>query len=114
MEPTRHRRSHSGPTEITGTKKGKQTCIDPDDGVPIRGTIDGAGYRRAREGAYREYGEVHACATPDVCGVTEGDHWSTDERCERANRGAIEQRDRDERAWPVHVWPEEGQYAREK
>lgn len=48
----------------------------------------------------RVFGEVHARAMPDVCRVTEGDHWLTDDCHERAHRRIIEQCECDEYADP--------------
>ena len=74
--------------------------------------IDCPRYGRAHERAEGEYGEVHARTTADICRVTKCDHWRTDECRERADRRAVEQRECDERARPMQVWPKEGQYAR--
>ena len=93
-------------------KKRRLTCIDSDGGVPTSGTVNCARYGRAHERAEGEYGEVHARSTADICRVTECDHRRTDECCERPDRRSIDQRECDERARPMHVWPEECQYSR--
>ena len=94
--------------------KGRLTCIDSDGGVPTSSAIDCSGYGRAHERAEGDYGEVHARTTADICRVTKCDHRRTDECRKRADRCAIEQGKCYERACPVNMRPDEGQYARDK
>ena len=76
--------------------------------------IDSTRYRRTRERAEGQYGEIRASTTPDVCRITESNHWRAEERHEPAERCAIQQRERDKRPCPAQVRPKKGQYTREE
>jgi len=86
----------------------KHTCIVSNGIVPARGAHDGPRYGRARERTEREDGAEHAYAAPDVPRVAERNEGRAHEARERAGRRAVAERERDERAGAVRVWPEEG------
>lgn len=89
-------RSSNGTTLRTCSIRGSHrlenpTCIGPEDGVPVRCVIDtvapdmGGPASEQRE----DYGEIHACATPDGCIFAENNCRDTEERHEPAERGRI-------------------------